>query len=298
MARGKRRYISLLPPQGRQTHTARVPGLLVCALACVLACGFAGYFIPFNRFSIDKVEVNQKRNLDRTNIDLLRRIHDMQPMVRNLQDQLAQLVQRRTTLVGDAGSADSSLARKPVRSAAIMDIEELFTRVSRYEAFWQRLGGTLDARPGYFRALPVLLPMGGTPVLAVPFGRQRDPFTGATKLHQGIDLVAPRGTPVVATADGIVSSVVNDRKWGLRVDLSHAAGFTTMYAHLAGVTVRRGEQVKRGESVGTLGSTGLATGPHLHYEVRRNGVPLDPRTLFFPSLDSTVSAVPGLATVE
>jgi murein DD-endopeptidase MepM/ murein hydrolase activator NlpD len=135
-------------------------------------------------------------------------------------------------------------------------------------------------------------------VLAAPFGRLRDPFTGAVKLHQGIDLVAPRGTAVVATADGIVSSVVNDHKWGLRVDLSHGAGFTTMYAHLATVTVRRGEQVKRRETVGTLGSTGLATGPHLHYEVRRNGIPLDPRTLFFPSLDSTVCAVPGLAAVE
>jgi murein DD-endopeptidase MepM/ murein hydrolase activator NlpD len=222
----------------------------------------------------------------------------MQPMVHNLQDQLARLVQRRSTLVGSAASADSGLARKPVRSASVMDVDELFARVSRYEVFWQRLGGTLEARPGYFRTLPVLLPLGGTPVLTAPFGRLRDPFTGAVKLHQGIDLVAPRGTAVVATADGIVSSVVNDHKWGLRVDLSHGAGYTTMYAHLATVTVRRGGQVKRGETVGTLGSTGLATGPHLHYEVRRNGIPVDPRTLFYPSLDSTLCAVPGLAAVE
>jgi murein DD-endopeptidase MepM/ murein hydrolase activator NlpD len=297
MAARRERFVTLVSPQGRQVRTLRVRGALLVLAGLLVAGGFAGYFIPFSRFSIEKVELNQKRNFERLNVDLLRRIHDMQPMVRSLQAELSRL-DGQHVLVERLRADTSRAGRGEVRAASLIGIDELFSRVSRFEGNWRRYSANVQSRPGWFRDLPVLLPLDHQAVLAVPFGRMRDPFSGAEKMHQGVDLVGPRGCGVVATADGTVSEVGNDRKWGLRVRLNHGRGFATVYAHLGSVAVRRGQSVKRGDAIGTLGATGITTGPHLHYEVRRNDTPLDPRTMFHPSLDSSLAAFQGLAGVQ
>jgi murein DD-endopeptidase MepM/ murein hydrolase activator NlpD len=135
----------------------------------------------------------------------------------------------------------------------------------------------------------VLLPVVGTPVLSVPFGRRRDPFTGGMKWHYGVDLVAARGTPVVAAARGTVYDIDDDKRWDKVVRIRHRHGFTTVYAHLGSTKIKRRARVKRGQQIGTIGSTGFSTGPHLHYEVRRNGTPIDPQIVFYPALDSLLS---------
>ena len=109
------------------------------------------------------------------------------------------------------------------------------------------------------------------------------------KRHQGIDFVALPGTPVCATASGNVRSVENDPIWGNRVIIEHAAGFSTVYAHLGSIQVVLGDQVKRGRQIGTVGQSGITTEPHVHYEVRRNGEAMDPEDLFFPTIDSIIS---------
>ncbi|CAL2103121.1 BlaR1 peptidase M56 [Tenacibaculum sp. 190130A14a] len=96
------------------------------------------------------------------------------------------------------------------------------------------------------------------------------------KLHQGIDIKAPIGTPVVATADGVIMKASNQKAWGNLIVINHADGYQTWYAHLDGFNAKENQTVKRGQIIGYVGNTGFSTGPHLHYEVRLNDKHLDP----------------------
>lgn len=109
------------------------------------------------------------------------------------------------------------------------------------------------------------------------FGMRVDPFTGLAQLHGGIDFSANIGAPVSATADGVVIFSGTDPSYGKMIKLDHGSGLVTQYAHMSKLNVRLGEQVRRGALIGAVGNTGRSTGPHLHYEVRVNGVPVDPR---------------------
>jgi len=94
--------------------------------------------------------------------------------------------------------------------------------------------------------------------------------------HQGLDLAAAKGTPVRATADGVVTVAGRSGDWGRLVVIEHGGGWETRYAHLSHIRVERGERVARGQEIGTVGRSGNATGDHLHYEVRHADQPLDP----------------------
>ncbi|MDI6870532.1 MAG: M23 family metallopeptidase [Bacillota bacterium] len=131
--------------------------------------------------------------------------------------------------------------------------------------------------PGGGERLPQLQwPVRGR--LSAGFGRRNHPVYRLMGVHEGIDVGAPEGTPVVAAAAGRVTATFRGLSSGLTVDLDHG-GFTTRYAHLSAIKVRTGETVKAGTVIGLVGNTGVSTGPHLHFEVRRNGQPVDPLPL-------------------
>jgi len=109
------------------------------------------------------------------------------------------------------------------------------------------------------------------------FGRRSDPFSGeGTEFHPGVDISAPPGTPVHATADGFVIASGWSGGYGRLVVIDHGAGTQSFYAHLSRIFVQTGKEVRRGELVGEVGSTGRVTAPHLHYEVRIGGAPVNP----------------------
>jgi murein DD-endopeptidase MepM/ murein hydrolase activator NlpD len=105
-----------------------------------------------------------------------------------------------------------------------------------------------------------------------PFGARR-----GGSWHQGLDLSAPKGSPVWATAAGTVILAEREGAWGRMVLIDHGNGYRTRYAHLKRIKVTRGGRVVRGDTIGTVGESGRASGPHLHYEVLREGEPVDPR---------------------
>ena len=112
-----------------------------------------------------------------------------------------------------------------------------------------------------------------------PFGPREDPrrFHNKTRFHNGIDIAVPRGTAVYATADGTVGFAGRGGDhFGRKVVIDHGNGLQTVYAHLSGIKTKEGRHVLRGEVIGKVGSSGRATGPHLHYEVRLNGKPVNP----------------------
>lgn len=109
------------------------------------------------------------------------------------------------------------------------------------------------------------------------YGVRPDPFRGSSAMHSGIDLSGPVGTPIYATADGVVSEAGwNSGGYGNLIKIDHGRGIETRYAHLSKLTVRPGQQVKRGQVIGRMGSTGRSTGSHLHYEVRIDGRAVNP----------------------
>jgi murein DD-endopeptidase MepM/ murein hydrolase activator NlpD len=116
--------------------------------------------------------------------------------------------------------------------------------------------------------------------LSSPFGRGRlHPILGRVMPHQGTDYAAPHGTEVRAAASGVVTHADRRGGYGNLVEIHHPDGYATRYAHLSEVSVRDGATVSRGEVIGRVGMTGLATGPHLHFEVRRDGRPTDPEAV-------------------
>lgn len=110
------------------------------------------------------------------------------------------------------------------------------------------------------------------------FGVRRDPKTGGRRAHNGVDLAGPRGTPVNATADGVVVFAGRQSGFGNLIKIRHDFGFETFYAHLNKIHVKVGDRIARGEHIGDMGNTGRSTGTHLHYEVRQSGKPVNPMT--------------------
>ncbi|NTU51489.1 MAG: M23 family metallopeptidase [Candidatus Aminicenantes bacterium] len=109
------------------------------------------------------------------------------------------------------------------------------------------------------------------------FGHRNDPFTGVWTMHYGVDISTNIGNPIMATADGIVIKVQTDKYLGKNVTISHGNGFTTVYGHMSNFAVKAGQKVKRRDIIGYIGQTGKAAGPHVHYEVLRDGRRVDPR---------------------
>jgi murein DD-endopeptidase MepM/ murein hydrolase activator NlpD len=108
------------------------------------------------------------------------------------------------------------------------------------------------------------------------FGKRKDPFTGEDEFHYGIDVAASHGSPVFATADGTVIKIKNEKIGGNVVIINHGGGVTTVYCHLSKFNVKVGQKVKRKDVIGFVGQTGKAIGPHVHYEVRKNGRAVNP----------------------
>ena len=166
-----------------------------------------------------------------------------------------------------------------------LDSENLFEHFTSMERKSISLEGNLiqlqdlyNTRSILLAATPAIMPVSGYP--SGRFGYRIDPFNGKRDFHPGIDISAPRGNKVIAAADGVVTTAGRKYSYGKLVTLEHKFGISTRYGHLDRYTVERGQKVKRGDILGYVGSTGRATGPHLHYEVRLNGRPLNPLRFF------------------
>jgi len=108
------------------------------------------------------------------------------------------------------------------------------------------------------------------------FGRRKDPFSGKRAMHNGIDVAGKEGAKIIATAEGIVTWAEERSGYGNLIEIEHGNGLITRYGHCQSIAVKVGQQIKQGDSLGTIGSTGRSTGPHIHYEVIKNGVKINP----------------------
>ena len=148
-----------------------------------------------------------------------------------------------------------------------------------------------DSKGHSVRKALILTPIDGARISS-GFGRRRHPILGYNKMHRGVDFAAPRGTPIYAAGNGTVEVAGRKGAYGKYIRIRHNGRYKTAYAHLHGYArgIRRGRRVRQGEVIGYVGSTGRSTGPHLHYEILRNGHQINPKKLNLPSGRKLVGA--------
>ena len=147
--------------------------------------------------------------------------------------------------------------------------EQAAARVARDVSFAERLKALMPF-------VPLRQPLSGEASITSPFGYRIDPFLGRPALHPGVDLLQPYGAEIRATGAGRIAHAGPMGGYGDMVEIDHGAGLTTRYGHMSEISVEEGQTVVAGEVLGRLGSSGRSTGPHLHYEVRVDGEPVDP----------------------
>jgi murein DD-endopeptidase MepM/ murein hydrolase activator NlpD len=154
------------------------------------------------------------------------------------------------------------------------DLNELSLDATKQEISFHELTDFFSEQKSILSSTPSIWPVRGW--ITSGFGRRVDPFTGYKKLHEGLDIATRTGTPVIAPCAGIVTNIKRDYGYGKMLEINSGNGIVTRYGHNSKILVRVGDRVKRGDLIAYVGNTGRSTGPHLHYEVLVNGVPVNP----------------------
>jgi murein DD-endopeptidase MepM/ murein hydrolase activator NlpD len=187
--------------------------------------------------------------------------------------------------VGGPESASGAELLEPAGenlTALNQDVDRLLRQIRLQRHSYNEILERLKERSEDLNHLPSIRPV-DVGYISSYFGRRTDPFTGRKSRHEGIDFSARQGSNVYATADGVVIHSKYDRGYGYTVKIDHGNGIVTKYAHNAKLLVRKGKKVKRGDVIAYLGNSGRSTAPHLHYEVRVNGVAQNPLNFILPS---------------
>ncbi len=178
-----------------------------------------------------------------------------------------------------AGSAgENQFARLTSQETPVVltsRLDRLSAEATRQEQSLQGLQAYFQDQKSLLASIPSVWPARGW--VTSDFGHRLDPYTADKVMHAGLDIAAPHGKPVVAPSDATVVFAALEGAYGNVIVLDHGYGIRTRYAHLANMSVKVGDKVTRGQQIGAVGNTGRSTGPHLHYEVRVNGIPENPR---------------------
>jgi murein DD-endopeptidase MepM/ murein hydrolase activator NlpD len=258
----------------RRIHIPQSFVYAILLFALLGVCSVAGFVASYARMAWKVANYNSLRK----EVDTLRgRYQDLQKVVTQTNTQMASL-QLFATEVSVAYGIKQRLEGPADISAEGRLIPTFYESVEEYNylrnvASLRRNYGRIGRSPRH-ASQPSLWPVNG--MLLSSYGHRMDPFSGEGAYHTGVDIRAPQGTPVRATADGIVRLAERVSGYGKLVVIDHGGGIQTYYAHLAYINVLPGQEVLRGETVGAVGMTGRTTAPHLHYEVRIGGAPVNP----------------------
>jgi len=271
---------------------------VILFLAFLSVFGF--FFRSYYTKTVDKYTLSRLRA---ENVLLRERLTAFERKLDQLSSTMMQLVESDTRLrvmanletidedvrkLGVGGSLPNEEELREVNPAVAEEVEsvssnldELIRQTELQFRSFQEIKSHLEKANDLRDHTPSIRPCAGWMVSG--FGYRKDPFTRTRKFHEGLDIGAPVGTPVYATADGTVESIkYYTRGYGLTVVLDHGYGYKTVYAHLSISKVKRYQRVSRGEVIGLVGNSGKSTGPHLHYEVRVTGQARNPLTYIIP----------------
>ena len=182
---------------------------------------------------------------------------------------------------------DIDSVNKEIDNYTAEDIEKLIDKIEAESKSLNEVLRSAGGKDDNLSSMPVLKPVADKYVnrLASGYGSRFHPILKVNKMHKGLDFAASTGTPIYATGDGTVKVSEFNSGYGNMVVLKHGNGYESLYAHMSRAKVRNGQKVKRGDVVGYVGTTGLSTGAHLHYEIHKNGEPVDPIMYFYNDVD-------------
>ena len=300
----KRRWTLVLVPHGSEPSRIVEVSHGVLRAAASAAAGFlvlvllAGY-ATFSHTT----DLSQSAKLQQENASLAREITELNGRLSTLADTITRISQRDARIrvlanldpidpqvqaagiggpVGITGMGVTSLTGMARRSAEIrIDLSALIRRANLLASSFQEAADTLAYHTARLAATPSIMPTQGW--LSSAFSSMRaHPILHYARPHEGIDVTAPMGSPIEAPAAGLVADSGWESGYGNTVTIDHGFGIVTKFAHASKLLVKTGQRVQRGQRIALVGNSGLATGPHLHYEVRVKGRPVDPLKYVLP----------------
>jgi murein DD-endopeptidase MepM/ murein hydrolase activator NlpD len=221
----------------------------------------------------------QMSELEKRDNDVYRSIFEAKPIPDSAR---AQAIEHQKEIAKVEGMDQGELINSLYNS-----LDNLTSRIAAQKTSYNELTGLLNNKEKLLAATPAIQPVSNKDLnrIASGFGYRIDPIYKTVKLHAGLDFSAPQGTPIYATADGVVITAGNTSNgYGNHVVINHGYGYETLYGHMFRVKASPGQHVKRGDLIGYVGSTGKSTGPHCHYEVHKNGRKIDPVYFFYNDL--------------
>ena len=174
-----------------------------------------------------------------------------------------------------------------LETSILQTLNNLNRRMTTQDKSYSQIARFIKNKAELLACTPAIQPLSNKDLkrIASGFGHRIDPVYKTMKFHAGLDFTAPQGTPIYASANGVVRVAAHlGTGYGNHVVINHGYGYETLYGHMYKVKAKPGQRVKRGEIIGYVGSTGKSTGPHCHYEVHKNGRPLDPVYFFYNDL--------------
>lgn len=283
-----KKFTVLVIPEG--SHRVRRFGVKRSVLNWAAAAlvlfflGLSGLVFDYVRTNLDRSELNRLQVENSTQRDEL---HRLVVKLEDLRKEMVVLAQNDAKVrvmaklsrpkadslagIGGPGSEDVSQEFSDIQHR----IDAVRRQIDLQRESQEEIQGFLNDQRSLLAAKPAGWPVKGWTTSG--FGLRRDPFTGRRKMHEGYDIAARTGTPVVATADGIVSQSKTMPGYGKMVVIDHGYGYRTYYGHNSKNYVKVGQRVKSGDRIAAVGNTGRSTGSHVHYEIRLNGVPVNPK---------------------
>jgi len=282
----KGRSVYLVPPGGSRVRVMRVPLWLVIAAVLTAVVGIVGFFVPLDRFVLVDQTLAQNNSLRQQNDRLYNNIGFTLKHLSALKERILRLQGVKEKSFDAIGLPGKPQPVKPPQKTPAVGLSPaaVLRHIGEYEKVVVGVAQAVgDEKRNLFDTIPVCRPVSpARSVMTRRFGMTLDPFTSKPKMHYGVDISAEPGVPIVATAVGVVTQVDVDLVWGKRVTITHGRGFRTLYAHIGTVKAVKGRVVARGEEIGTVGVSGLSTGPHLHYEIWHLDKQQNPEDFFFP----------------
>ena len=276
----------------------RIFGFLAAAIVTAAIISF---------FAFRFVGSPNEKLLNLENERLQDKYHQLNDQVKAAQEQMSELVKRDNEVYRAIFEAnpipDSARARALAQEQEIARVENMRSSdlvnsivnslnnlghyINAQKKSYVEIDDLLKNKEKLLVSTPAIQPVSNKDLTRVAsgFGYRIDPIYKTVKLHAGLDFAAPQGTPIYATANGTVTVAGNTGNgYGNHVVINHGYGYETLYGHMVKVKARVGQQIKRGEVIGYVGSTGKSTGPHCHYEVHKNGQKIDPVYFFYNDL--------------
>ncbi len=271
---------------------------LVTFLAVVISFFIFGTYLVINEFINPDSEIRKLKKdnaLLRSKLEMMTEKYvELDKRVKELKDlsyslRLTANLEVDSSLFGTGGATFSPVTTNDPASITsfIKNLDKLVNKIENNlnseRDNYNEIVKKLKENEVLFASIPAVKPCSGT--IADDFGLRMHPILKIKRMHTGVDIITDIGTKIYATGGGTVIFEGNRGSYGLTLEIDHGFGYKTIYAHLMKTKVKIGQKVKRGDLVALSGNSGLSTGPHLHYEVRHNDVPLNPLNFIYEDLD-------------